>query len=186
MDLRQLTEKAIEHEARIAAHDEELKTLFNQQKNIEKLADSTRELAQSVKGLGRPCRRRRRTAGHDRGRGTEENVCGVADHRLCAVRRRIDLYRHTCIGGLKRPDNFSPGPLWKHMHTWGRSAKQGGLNAPRFLFMSIRQLKSPGAATPERKGAHMYMLKRLSGTWYANGQAMPKTCQPPQKRRSLY
>lgn len=51
MDLRQLTEKAIEHEARIAAHDEELKTLFNQQKNIEKLADSTRELAQSVKGL---------------------------------------------------------------------------------------------------------------------------------------
>lgn len=51
MDVHQLTEKAIAHEARLAAHDEELKTLFNQQKNIEKLADSTRELAQSVKGL---------------------------------------------------------------------------------------------------------------------------------------
>lgn len=51
MDIKQLTEKTVEHEARLAAHDEELKTLFNQQRNIEKLADSTRELAQSVKEL---------------------------------------------------------------------------------------------------------------------------------------
>ena len=51
MDMRQLTDKAMEHEARLAAHEEELKTLFNQQKNIEKLADSTHELAKSVEAL---------------------------------------------------------------------------------------------------------------------------------------
>ena len=51
MDVRQLTEKTIAHEARLAAHDEELRTLFNQQKNIEKLEDSTRDLEQSVKEL---------------------------------------------------------------------------------------------------------------------------------------
>lgn len=51
MDMRQLTDKTMEHEARLAAHEEELKTLFNQQKNIEKLADSTHELAKSVERL---------------------------------------------------------------------------------------------------------------------------------------
>ena len=51
MDVHQLTDKAMEHEARLAAHEEELKTLFNQQKNIEKLADSTHELAKSVERL---------------------------------------------------------------------------------------------------------------------------------------
>ena len=51
MDMRQLTDKAMEHEARLAAHEEELKMLFNQQKNIEKLADSTHELAKSVEAL---------------------------------------------------------------------------------------------------------------------------------------
>ena len=51
MDMRQLTDKAMEHEARLAAHEEEIKMLFNQQKNIEKLADSTHELAKSVERL---------------------------------------------------------------------------------------------------------------------------------------
>jgi len=51
MDAHQLTTKVMEHEARLAAHNEEIKTLFNQQKNIEKLADSTHDLAKSVEKL---------------------------------------------------------------------------------------------------------------------------------------
>ena len=51
MDVHQLTTKVMEHEAALAAHKEELKTLFTQQKNIETLAKSTQELAESVKEL---------------------------------------------------------------------------------------------------------------------------------------
>lgn len=51
MDLKDLTVKVVEQGERIAAHEEEIKTLFNQQKNIEQLADSTYELAMSVKEL---------------------------------------------------------------------------------------------------------------------------------------
>ena len=38
MDTSHLTEKVLEHEAMLAAHTQELKTLFHQQKNIEQLA----------------------------------------------------------------------------------------------------------------------------------------------------
>lgn len=51
MDVHQLTTKVMEHEAALAAHKEELKTLFTQQKDIETLAKSTQELAESVKEL---------------------------------------------------------------------------------------------------------------------------------------
>ena len=51
MDLHELTSRVIEHGEKISAHDEEIKTLFNQQKNIEKLATTTQELALSMKEL---------------------------------------------------------------------------------------------------------------------------------------
>ena len=51
MDIHELADRVIKHSEKIAAHDEEIKTLFNQQKNIEKLAQTTQELALSVKEL---------------------------------------------------------------------------------------------------------------------------------------
>ena len=51
MDAHQLTTKVMEHEAALAAHKEELKTLFTQQKNIESIAKSTQEIAESVREL---------------------------------------------------------------------------------------------------------------------------------------
>lgn len=51
MDVHELTSRVIEHGEKISAHDEEIKTLFNQQKNIERLANTTQELALSVKDL---------------------------------------------------------------------------------------------------------------------------------------
>lgn len=51
MDIHELTDRVVKHGEKIAAHDEEIKTLFNQQKNIEKLAQTTQELALSVKEL---------------------------------------------------------------------------------------------------------------------------------------
>lgn len=51
MDIHELTDRVVKHGEKIAAHDEEIKTLFNQQKNIEKLAQTTQELALSVKNL---------------------------------------------------------------------------------------------------------------------------------------
>ena len=51
MDTSHLTEKVLEHEAMLAAHTQELKTLFNQQKNIEQLTENTRMLAESVREL---------------------------------------------------------------------------------------------------------------------------------------
>lgn len=48
MDVKQLTEKVVEHEARLAAHEEELKTLFNQQKAIEELTKTNGELISKV------------------------------------------------------------------------------------------------------------------------------------------
>lgn len=51
MDIHELTDRVVKHGEKIVAHDEEIKTLFNQQKNIEKLAQTTQELALSVKEL---------------------------------------------------------------------------------------------------------------------------------------
>ena len=51
MDASHLTEKVLEHEAMLAAHTQELKTLFHQQKNIEQLTENTRMLAESVREL---------------------------------------------------------------------------------------------------------------------------------------
>ena len=48
MDAYHLTKKVMEHEAALAAHNEEIKTLFVQQKNIEALAKSTQEIAEAV------------------------------------------------------------------------------------------------------------------------------------------
>lgn len=51
MDIHELTDRVVKHGEKIVAHDEEIKTLFNQQKNIERLANTTQELALSVKDL---------------------------------------------------------------------------------------------------------------------------------------
>lgn len=51
MDIHELTSRVVEHGEKISAHEEEIKTLFNQQKNIERLANTTQELALSVKDL---------------------------------------------------------------------------------------------------------------------------------------
>ena len=48
MDVHQLTTKVMEHEAAIAAHKEELKTLFTQQKNFEKMVKSIQEMAEAL------------------------------------------------------------------------------------------------------------------------------------------
>ena len=51
MDTGKLTGIVMEHEAKLSAHGEELKTLFSQQKDIKALAKSTQELALSVRDL---------------------------------------------------------------------------------------------------------------------------------------
>ena len=51
MDTHELTVKVFQYEKTLAEHQEKIHTLFNQQKNIEKLASSTQELALSVKEL---------------------------------------------------------------------------------------------------------------------------------------
>lgn len=51
MNLEQLTEKTVAHEAKLAAHDEELKTLFRRQDELQTLAKSTQDLAISVREL---------------------------------------------------------------------------------------------------------------------------------------
>lgn len=51
MDTHELTAKVFQYEKTIAEHQEKIHTLFNQQKNIEKIASSTQELALSVKEL---------------------------------------------------------------------------------------------------------------------------------------
>lgn len=51
MDAHQLTTKVMEHEARLAAHNEEIKGLSVQQKNNEKLTGSIYDLAKSVERL---------------------------------------------------------------------------------------------------------------------------------------
>ena len=51
MDLKEITNRVFEHGEIISAHEQEIKTLFNQQKNIEKLATTTQELALSMKEL---------------------------------------------------------------------------------------------------------------------------------------
>lgn len=48
MDVHQLTTKVMEHEAALAAHKEELKTLFTQQKNFEKMVKSIQEMAEAL------------------------------------------------------------------------------------------------------------------------------------------
>lgn len=48
MDVHQLTTKVMEHEATLAAHKEELKTLFTQQKNFEKMVKSIQEMAEAL------------------------------------------------------------------------------------------------------------------------------------------
>lgn len=51
METRQITEKILEHGERLSEHDSDIRTLFNQQKNIQALAKSTQELALSVREL---------------------------------------------------------------------------------------------------------------------------------------
>ena len=51
MTVEQLTEKTMQHEAKLAAHDEELKTLFQRQGELQTLAKSTQDLAISVRDL---------------------------------------------------------------------------------------------------------------------------------------
>ena len=51
MDTHELTAKVFQYEKTLAEHQEKIHTLFNQQRNIEKLATSTQELALSVKEL---------------------------------------------------------------------------------------------------------------------------------------
>lgn len=48
MDVHQLATKVMEHEAALAAHKEELKTLFTQQKNFEKMVKSIQEMAEAL------------------------------------------------------------------------------------------------------------------------------------------
>lgn len=48
MDVHQLMTKVMEHEAALAAHKEELKTLFTQQKNFEKMVKSIQEMAEAL------------------------------------------------------------------------------------------------------------------------------------------
>lgn len=51
MDLHELTKKAFEHGELLARHEGDIKTLFNNQKDIKSLAESTQDLALSVKEL---------------------------------------------------------------------------------------------------------------------------------------
>ncbi|MBR5298537.1 MAG: hypothetical protein IKU29_11830 [Parabacteroides sp.] len=51
MNVEQLTQKTIEHEAKLAAYGEDLKTLFAQQQDIRILTESTKDLAISVRDV---------------------------------------------------------------------------------------------------------------------------------------
>lgn len=51
MDVHELTKKAFEQGELLARHESDIKTLFNNQKDIKALAESTQELALSVKEL---------------------------------------------------------------------------------------------------------------------------------------
>ncbi|MEG0914452.1 MAG: hypothetical protein RSG57_01740 [Christensenellaceae bacterium] len=44
-------DEIVQHGKQIARHDSEIKTLFNQQKSIEKIADSTNSLALSIEKI---------------------------------------------------------------------------------------------------------------------------------------
>jgi hypothetical protein len=51
METDKVTDKIMEHEGKIAKVESDIKTLFNQQKSIEKLVDTTQSLAISVEKL---------------------------------------------------------------------------------------------------------------------------------------
>ena len=51
MQTEQLTEKVLEMMSKLAAHDEDIKTLFKQGDQIKSLAESTNELAQATKEI---------------------------------------------------------------------------------------------------------------------------------------
>lgn len=51
MEVDKVTDKIMEHEGKIAKVESDIKTLFNQQKSIEKLVDTTQSLAISVEKL---------------------------------------------------------------------------------------------------------------------------------------
>ena len=51
MNIEQLTEKFIDHESRLSKHTEDIKTLFEQQKAIKELAESTQCVATNIAAL---------------------------------------------------------------------------------------------------------------------------------------
>lgn len=51
MDTEKLTQHVIDHGKLLAKHDSDIKTLYQQQRNIEKLTESTHSLALSVEKL---------------------------------------------------------------------------------------------------------------------------------------
>ena len=51
MNIEQLTEKFIDHESRLSKHTEDIKTLFEQQKAIKELAESTQCMATNIAAL---------------------------------------------------------------------------------------------------------------------------------------
>lgn len=51
MDIHEITTRIFEHAEILSAHEQEIKTLFKQQKNIEALTESTQNLAISVKEI---------------------------------------------------------------------------------------------------------------------------------------
>ena len=51
MDIHEITPRIFEHTEILSAHEQEIKTLFKQQKNIEALTESTQNLAISVKEI---------------------------------------------------------------------------------------------------------------------------------------
>lgn len=51
MNTEQLTEKIIDHESRLSKHTEDIKTLFEQQKAIKDLAESTQCMATNIAAL---------------------------------------------------------------------------------------------------------------------------------------
>ena len=51
MDIHEITTRVFEHGEMLSAHEQEIKTLFKQQKNIEALTESTQNLAISVKEI---------------------------------------------------------------------------------------------------------------------------------------
>ena len=51
MDIHEITTRIFEHGEILSAHEQEIKTLFKQQKNIEALTESTQNLAISVQEI---------------------------------------------------------------------------------------------------------------------------------------